>query len=188
MNTVLPWPAGGKIAPKNHLATLREMARWRGFSNSVFQGSGGRYACPPRTSADARLSSLGAVCGHAVAPLAQHGSSVEPNQNRDHPQASNNIHHEIHLVPTFTPIPMKPPFYQVRLATAMQQLDLAPGTVATVSVQHDLGCPMLAGRPVCRCTPDIYIQAGQDHLRVRNDSSVRPLTAQSEKPKTTTAK
>ena len=67
---------------------------------------------------------------------------------------------------------MKPMPYQDRITTAMQHLPITPGTVSTVSVQHDAGCPMLAGRPVCRCVPDIYISTAQGRARVGVDGSV----------------
>jgi len=67
---------------------------------------------------------------------------------------------------------MKPQPYQMRLAVAMQQLDLAPGSVATVHVQHDDGCPVLAGETTCRCSPDIFIQTHQGRFAVAVNGSV----------------
>ena len=67
--------------------------------------------------------------------------------------------------------------YQIRLTIAIQKLELAPGSVATVHVQHDDHCPVLAGQPVCQCSPDIFIQTHRGRFSVAADGSVIQPTA-----------
>jgi hypothetical protein len=63
--------------------------------------------------------------------------------------------------------------YLNRLATAMQALPVKPGTIATVHVEHDTHCPMLRGKPTCRCSPDIFIQSAAGRIEVLFDGSIR---------------
>ncbi len=63
--------------------------------------------------------------------------------------------------------------YITRLATAMQQLEITPGTVSTVTVQHDAWCPVLRGRPECQCRPDIVIQLPTGTVAVLPDGTIR---------------
>ncbi len=63
--------------------------------------------------------------------------------------------------------------YLQRLATALQQLENAPGTFATVHVQHDSHCPMLVGKPDCRCVPTILIDRPVGRIEVLPNGSLR---------------
>lgn len=67
---------------------------------------------------------------------------------------------------------MKPLPYEIRLAAAMQSIQFAPGTVSTAHVRHDIGCPMLAGKPVCRCVPDVFIETPAGRIEVLPDGTV----------------
>jgi hypothetical protein len=62
--------------------------------------------------------------------------------------------------------------YLQRLATAAQQLGLKPGSVSTVHIQHDVGCPMLAGKKTCRCQPDITIETPGAKINVMPDGAI----------------
>jgi hypothetical protein len=70
-----------------------------------------------------------------------------------------------------TPKPKNLP-YESRISCAMQHLGLAPGSVATCRVKHDTWCPMLAGRPTCRCRPTITLETPQGVFDVLHDGSV----------------
>ena len=62
----------------------------------------------------------------------------------------------------------KPPKrgYQHRLTTALGSLDLPAVGVGRVSVFHDPGCALLAGKGGCNCTPDISISTGDGQVAV----------------------
>lgn len=62
--------------------------------------------------------------------------------------------------------------YQNRILQALQHLDLKPGTIANVHVQHDSHCPMLAGKKTCRCTPDIFIELAGAKINVMPDGRI----------------
>jgi hypothetical protein len=62
--------------------------------------------------------------------------------------------------------------YQNRILHALQHLDLKPGTIANVHVQHDSHCPMLAGKKTCRCTPDILIETPGGKTKVLPDGRI----------------
>jgi hypothetical protein len=68
---------------------------------------------------------------------------------------------------------MKLMHYQTRITTAMQNLPFSPGTLATAHVQHDAHCPMLRGKPTCRCSPDIFIESGTGRIEVLPDGGIR---------------
>lgn len=76
------------------------------------------------------------------------------------------------IFPIAAPTTTKAMHYLQRLATAMQRLDLKPGTIATVHVQHDAGCPLLAGKSKCRCTPAIFIETLGGKIEVTPDGSI----------------
>ena len=54
--------------------------------------------------------------------------------------------------------------YQDRLATALGSMDLPAVGVGRVSVFHDPGCALLAGKGGCTCTPDISISTGDGQV------------------------
>jgi hypothetical protein len=62
--------------------------------------------------------------------------------------------------------------YQNRILHALQHLDLKPGTIATVAVEHDSHCPMLAGKPTCRCEQDISIATQAGKINVLPDGRI----------------
>jgi hypothetical protein len=68
---------------------------------------------------------------------------------------------------------MKPLPYETRLAVAMERLQLTPGIVSTARVEHDTGCPILAGKSTCRCSPDVFIETAQGRIEVMPDGGVR---------------
>ena len=66
----------------------------------------------------------------------------------------------------------KPLPYQLRLATALQQLRLSPG-LTTCRVMHRAWCPMGTGKAgSCRCRPEITIETAQGNVRVMDDGTI----------------
>jgi hypothetical protein len=63
--------------------------------------------------------------------------------------------------------------YQNRIIHALQHLDLETGTLATVHVQHDNHCPILAGKPYCRCVPIILIDSLAGTIEVMPNGDIR---------------
>ena len=62
--------------------------------------------------------------------------------------------------------------YQNLILHALQHLDLKPGTIATVAVEHDAVCPILAGKKTCRCQPDITIETPGAKINVMPDGAI----------------
>lgn len=77
------------------------------------------------------------------------------------------------IFPIAAPTTTKAMHYLQRLATAMQQLEGTPGTIVTIHVHHDTGCPMLAGKPICRCVPDVLIETPVGRIEVLPDGGFR---------------
>jgi hypothetical protein len=63
--------------------------------------------------------------------------------------------------------------YLQRLEAALQKLKSTPGTLATVHVQHDNHCPILAGKPYCRCVPIILIDSLAGTIEVMPNGDIR---------------
>jgi hypothetical protein len=68
---------------------------------------------------------------------------------------------------------MKPLPYEIRLAVAMRNFQITLGSISTVTVQHDTGCPMLTGKPTCRCVPDVSIETTAGRIEILPDGSIR---------------
>lgn len=62
--------------------------------------------------------------------------------------------------------------YLERIIRACSTLNLNPG-LSIVRVRHDDQCPILDGKPQCRCVPDITIEADSGKFDVMNDGTPR---------------
>jgi hypothetical protein len=56
--------------------------------------------------------------------------------------------------------------YQDRLTAALGSMDLPAVGVGRVSVFHDPGCALLAGKGGCTCTPEISIDTGDRQVAI----------------------
>jgi hypothetical protein len=66
--------------------------------------------------------------------------------------------------------------YAERLVRAYQQLNLPPQAIIA-RVQHDRRCPVLRGKAVCKCVPDIVLETDQGRIEVLADGSCRHMNA-----------
>lgn len=73
---------------------------------------------------------------------------------------------------------MKALTYQERTIIAAAQLTLPQGTVTHLSIAHDLDCPMLHGKKVCRCVPDMSIKTPSGAFIIEADGSLTNQSTQ----------
>ena len=63
--------------------------------------------------------------------------------------------------------------YQDRLTKAVQLLRIKPGAFLDAHVEHDLRCPVMNGRSICCCSPNVIIDCDEGRIEVLPDGSIR---------------
>jgi hypothetical protein len=67
--------------------------------------------------------------------------------------------------------------YRQRVHLIVAAAEVGPGDVATVSIEHDDGCPMLTGGP-CQCVPHVAATINGQRWTCDPDGLVRVERAQ----------